>query len=188
MDDRSRKREFKKDVLLILIGAVLASIPTLISTYMQGETQLKEIILDRKITALKDYSTSYNKLVVDLLPKVEQLESRIIYSFDTYYDNNKVDKKMLIKIYSEFVEFLNLHQSWISDVNTQTHIINSLFGTNLRIRDIYYFDPERNNIIQKPSSQIIKEIKDGIISLKKIIVEDVNNRQEVMKELSFLIK
>lgn len=188
MDDILRKREFKRDVLLILIGAILASIPTLISTYMQGEVQLKQIILDRKITALKDYSISYNKLVVDLLPKVGQLESRILYYFDTDMVKSKVDKNKLINIYAEFEEYLNLHQSWIADVNTQTLIINSLFGTNLRIRNIYYFDPAKNNMIQKPPSQITKEILDGIISFKKIIVEDVNNRQEIMKELSFLIK
>jgi hypothetical protein len=137
---------------------------------------------------LKDYSISYNKLVVDLLPKVEQLESRTKYLHDTYFDKNKVDEKMLIKTYTEFLEYLNLHQSWISDVNTQTLIINSLFGTNLRIREIYYFDPERNNLIKKQLPQRLKEIKNGIVSFKKIIIEDVNNRQEIMKELTFLIK
>lgn len=124
MEDIPRKREFKNDVLLILIGALLASIPTLISTYMQGETQLKELILDRKITAMKEYLISYNKLVVDLLPKVEQLESRIIFLFDTYNDKNMIDKRDFIKLNSEFIELSHLHQSWIADVNTQTHIIN----------------------------------------------------------------
>lgn len=188
MENSINKRELKKDLLLIVVGALLASIPTLLSTYMLEKSQLNQIILNHKISALKDYAQTYNNIVSDLLPKIEILENRIIYLTDNYTERNKFDKKMLEKIRDEFYEYLDRQQSWFAEVNANTLIINSLFEINLSLYEIYYFDPLKIDLENKTIKESLFELKKDIIELKKHIVRMINNEQNVMNKISYLIK
>jgi hypothetical protein len=181
------KREFKKDIFLLLIGAMLASIPTLISTYMQGESQLHQIILDRRITSLKEYSETYNRLVNNLLPRVQTLEDRVIYLHDNYLNKKKINKDVLLTVYKDFRELIILNETWKADINTQTLIINSLFNMGLPNYDIYYFDPLKTELEEKSELKRFEEMKENIIKIKKNIVDDINYQQQIMRQLSVIV-
>ena len=78
MTESKTINDYKKDIVLIIVGALLGSMPVLISTYLQGQAQLHQIIFAKKLSVLKEYSTISNKFVSDILPKLEDLEARIV--------------------------------------------------------------------------------------------------------------
>lgn len=188
MEKIESKREFKKDILLLLIGALLALIPSLLSSYIQGNSELQQLILDRKISTLKDYSKTYNKLVSDLLPKIELLEDQILYMHDIELKENKFDQEVSINANNNFKNFLNQYNNWLVDVNTQTLIINALYDTNLPLNTISYSDPLKNYSESNYGNELITKLKDDIIYLKKETVEQINSQQNIMGKLSLLIK
>ena len=84
MTKEKEKKDYRKEIVLVMVGAVLASIPTLISTYIQSRTQLQQLIIDKRVSALKDYSMAFNKLSTEIVPKFEKLEKRIEVLEDKY--------------------------------------------------------------------------------------------------------
>jgi hypothetical protein len=188
MEDKITKRDFKRDVILIMIGALLASIPTLISTYMQTESQLHQIILDRRIIALKDYSEAYNKLVSDIIPQAELLESQLLYIYENELKGKKVEKEKQIEIMTNMERLRYTHQNWITNINTQTLVINSLYDTDLSLYEILYLDPLRSTDENLTSIELAEKMQDDMIKYKKTIVDQMNAAQKVMRQFALLIK
>ena len=155
---------------------------------MQGEAQLHQIVLDHRINALKEYSTVCSKIATDILPKLEDLEGRIFYFEEDHTRNKSLVKKFLLNFTHDYNTLLITDQKIRSELNTHTIIINSLFGTNWKLTPVEYYDPLKKNGENKSVAQMIKEIKDGIIALKKNTVEIINNRLEIMRILSLKIQ
>jgi hypothetical protein len=62
---------------LIVVGAMLASIPTLVSTHLQSRAELQQLVLDRRLTALKDFSIVANKAVSEVVPRIDFIQERL---------------------------------------------------------------------------------------------------------------
>ena len=87
-----------------------------------------------------------------------------------------------------FIDFINRRQYWIAQVNTNTLIINSLFDSNLPLNKVYYFDPLGGYFEDTNVDNIVESLKHNVVELKKSIVDMINREQEIMHELSYMIK
>jgi hypothetical protein len=128
--EKESKKSYFKEIVLILTGGILASIPTLISTNLQNKAQLQQLILDRKISTLKDYSSTYQKQATDIFFSMDKLED----DFDKYsirYSGKRfLPREALITLKKDIRSVIEKHNRWTAEMNTHTIIINSLFKTN----------------------------------------------------------
>ena len=55
---------FRQSVLLVIVGASLGIAPVLVSSYLQSGAQRQQYLFDRRLGALKDYSSSCARAIV----------------------------------------------------------------------------------------------------------------------------
>jgi len=177
------KKSILKDLMLILFGGLLAGVPPLVTTKMHVDSQSNNIMVERKISLLIDFSKTYTRIVTTILPQLEKLEDDIIEEVDKYFENGKRDVENFKIISTKFHNIVNDYQVWNVDFNSKTIIINTLFKTDLPIYDVVYFNPNsKKNEVPLDSTYI--DLKRGVINLKKNVVQMVNNYQFVLVELS----
>ena len=179
--------DYKKDIVLIIVGALLGSMPVLISTYLQGQAQLHQIIFAKKLSVLKEYSTISNKFVSDILPKLEDLEARIVSLNERYTQENTMDKNYFDQIIIDGKAYTEQIFSIFFELNTQILIINALFKSDISIIEFPYHNPSENNVGNMSDKERIEEIKNNVIKLKKITVEQINKEYKMLKFLSSMI-
>lgn len=185
---KSEIKNMKKEILLILLGAILASVPTLISTHMQNTAEEDQFILDKKIEVLVNFSKSYNKLVSNLLPQIEQFEEKILFISAQNSARKEISDSFFRSTYSDFINIINDHQSWLAEVNSNTLVINALYDINFPLYDIKYYNPIREDSSQNNINMLISILKDDTINLKKETIEQVNKTYKIMNSLSHMIK
>ena len=192
MENKSASKFYWREIFLVVIGGLLASIPTLISTKMQVSAQLRQLILDRQIIALRDYNVSYQKLATDVLTAIEKFEM-MTYDFESEYkakkNSSKVNSRNVEQLMTEFRVYLNKYRAWCAEVNTQIIIINILFNTNLdqfHFRD-YGTDDLMSGFEKYTVEQSITRIKTLISSLKKDHIKMTENHQALMNKLRKLV-
>ena len=189
MENKSVSRIYWREILLVLIGGLLASIPTLISTKMQVSAQLRHLILDRQIIALRDYSVSYQKLATDVLTTLEKFEM-MIDDFESEYkakkNYSKLNSDNWRQLQTDFQVYLNKYRAWCAEVNTQIIVVNILFNTNLaqsQFTDYGIDDPMTVSDKNYTIEQRITFIKNRISNLKKGHIKMTENHQALMDTL-----
>jgi hypothetical protein len=75
--DRQKSKNYWREIGLILIGAIIAAVPTIVNSRYQAKMELEQFLLDRQITALRDFSTSLNQLGHQSLSKTQVLIFRL---------------------------------------------------------------------------------------------------------------
>src|SRR5258708_35441734 len=58
MESGSRARELRRQLVAILFGAVIGFVPTLTITLYQAHQQKNQLLLDRRMSALRDFSAA----------------------------------------------------------------------------------------------------------------------------------
>src|SRR5512140_1473663 len=66
-----------KEVGLVVLGAVMASIPTLTVAYIHEKNEVHRLVVDRQITAIKDFAACTNKAATQVLPDIEENDEKI---------------------------------------------------------------------------------------------------------------
>jgi hypothetical protein len=187
MKDKKEVKHYWKEAGLVFLGAVLASIPILIASYIQTKAQQHQLILDRRISALKDYSIAYNKLATDFLPAIEKLDSMVAES-ERQFSEKQLTSDEINKNLNEPTEILLIKgRTWIAEVNAQTAIVNALFKTNLPQRTFSLDKPDTSNNSGESFEQYLKNSRDALNKLKTHTIENFNEQQKVINELSSIM-
>ena len=190
MPKEKEKKDYRKEVVLVMVGAVLASIPTLIATYIQSRTQLQQLIIDKRVNALKDYAMTSNKFATEIVPKFEKMEKNI----DTLKD--KYSKKQITweEIDSQLDEqLMNIEfqiDSWKADMNVNRMVINSLFQTKFETFKLNLPSDPKQETEQntEPVEELLKNHKERIEKLKIASLQIVDNEQEKINNLALKLQ
>jgi hypothetical protein len=190
MEKESRNKSYFKEIGLVLIGGLLASIPILISTNMQSKAQLQQFILDRKLSVLRDYSSSSQKLVTDLFFSMDQFEANIDKYRTKFRGKRFLPVEILTILKADIRSVEDKYQRWKAENNTHTVIINTLFKTNLP--QLKFFDYELNDSTFNDTSTVTWEksfsnMEKRIVEFRKNCIEMAHNEQGMVDELIKLI-
>src|ERR1044071_9367962 len=63
-------------ILLVIIGALIGIVPSILTTNLQAKVQLKQFLLDRQIATLKEYSTSFNFVTSNMMASVLEMDQK----------------------------------------------------------------------------------------------------------------
>lgn len=153
---------------------------------MQVSAQLRQLILDRQIIALRDYNVSHQKLITDVLPTLEKFEM-MVDDLESEYkakkNYSKVNSDKAIQLLTDFKVHLNKYRAWDADVNNQIIVINILFNTDIPQSPfiIYGIDDSMTGSDKNYNTeQRITLIKTKISNLKKGYIKMTENHQTIM--------
>jgi hypothetical protein len=165
---------------LLFIGGLLASIPTLISTEMQGKAQLRQLVLDRQITALRDYSASYQKIATDVFTSLEIYEMKVNRFESEFRAKKTFPKDNWRQLHTDVQNLKSKYKAWIAEVNTQVIVVNILFNTNISQLPFSVKDSTTTDSTNSTIQEDILAIKSLISDMKKDFLELVNNHQLII--------
>lgn len=188
MADEKDGKKYWKEVRLVILGAVLASIPTLISTYMHGKTEIQRFIIDRQLSALKEYSICHNKIITDILPVIEKYDEEISSLYDEYLRNPTRGKVFISELKQSVESVMATHQKWSADFNSQRIMVNALFHVN--IRPILLSSPPYKDESGGKGGSIedrFKALKGSVAGLKQQLIKQIDEGQIAITELSSMI-
>jgi hypothetical protein len=185
MTKESGKKDYWKEILLVLVGGLLASVPTLISTQMQGKAQLHQFVLDRQINALKDYSTSSHKMATEIILGAENFE-RHVEKYESDYKAGRIKSDNIEEnLLDDFQSLQAKLLSSTSEVNSQTIVVNALFNENFQQHPLPNFDDANGapRLESIPFEQRMKRIKEKLADVRKNSIQIINIEQDRIKEL-----
>ncbi|HJP96736.1 MAG TPA: hypothetical protein VJ843_05215 [Candidatus Saccharimonadales bacterium] len=190
MGKEKEKKDYRKEVVLVIVGAVLASIPTLISTYIQSRTQLQQLIIDKRVNALKDYAITFNKFATEIAPKFEKLEKKIDALEDKYSKQQITFEEIDSQLDEELMNIEFQIDSWKADVNVNRMVINSLFQTNFETFQLNLPSDPKQETEQhsEPVEQVLKSHKERIAKLKTRSLQIVDEEQEKINNLALRLQ
>ena len=189
MENKADSKFYWKEIVLVLIGGVLASIPTLISTEMQASAQLRQLMLDRRITAVKEYGASSQKLATDVLASLQSFEmtfDQVEYEYKVKKSLSKVNSDKWTKIQIDWEVFSNKYRAWCAEVNTQAIVVDMLFNTNLGqlpFPDFGTIVPIAVSDTDVSIEQRFAGIRTEISNIKKLQVQMTSSEQALMDRL-----
>ena len=156
---------------------------------MQAKTQLQQLIFERRLAALKEYSMAYDKAATIILPEVEKMELEIGDLGLEYFARRSRPEQINVKLNAHVFIIKNKVRDWIAEVNSQRIQINTLFNTNLPQKEYsasnFELDPKYANM---PFDKYLEELQETIVDLKNTITEIVKEEQKVINELTSMVK
>ena len=179
MTQENHGKHYWKDVGLVVLGAVMASIPTLTVAYLHEKNEVHRLVVDRQITAIKDFAACTNKAATQVLPEIEENDEKIASLYEQYKQHLITENE----IASVLKKTVNTQRStmlaWQAEYNTQRAVINLLF--HVKLTAMNYSDPidkQSPEIKTKSLEASLKELKDSKGSYRKAVLEvlDTSNR------------
>jgi len=186
MKEKRDIKQYPKEAALVFLGAMLASLPLLITTYMQLRAQQRQLILDRQISALRDYSASYNKLATDVLPSIDEMDEMVSQA-QKQSAAHVFTPDDLARLTKEDGLLLNKSRSWIAEVNTQTAIINALCKTNGAARTFTVRRKDQPNAERKEqhtNDEWLQIIRNDLDEYRNSTTQNFNEQQKIISDLS----
>ena len=176
------KETFRRQILLLFVGAFLTGIPTLYITTFQLRYQSRQALRDKQIAVLHDFAASING-GGKIIAKYDALENSLVGLPDT---PNPKEFNAIVRQYDEVnLEFEN----WTANMRTQSIVMESVFGESLpapefaRLRDIGS-SPALNAEPQKEFQRYIKSLEQNIPRLTKLLTEIIDEEQKVLNDVA----
>jgi hypothetical protein len=188
MSENNDSRSFWKNILLVIIGALLSGIPLVLNANFEENERVHEFLLDRQIISLRDYSNSLCKVSSILLPKIESLEMRLVTFKKEGKHNSKKRRQFINKFFKDFFVYRDSDQAINSEINSAILLMNTCFEFKLPLRPFIYYDPLEKMNIHKSDPEIIKELLNYTTTLKKNTVEELNIELKILSDQALIIK
>lgn len=119
--------------LFLVLGSAITLAATVITNDRQAKSQMRQFVLDRQISTLKEYTTSVNQSGVKVLMSVREVTDRL----DTL-DQKLIDEGKLPEDDEAINDFLRLSRNFQSawhefstNLATQRTMVNAVFGSDL---------------------------------------------------------
>ena len=188
MTKEKEKKDYRKEVVLVIVGAVLASIPTLISTYIQSRAQLQQLIIEKRVSALKDYAMAFNKFATEIVPKFEKLEGRIKVFEDKYSKKQITFEEIDAALDEDLMNIEFQMNGLMADVNVNRMVINSLFQTKFPQLLLSSEPKQETEPGNESAEQILKSHKERIARNKVAVLRIVDEEQARINKLALTIQ
>lgn len=183
------KKYYWKEISLVIIGALLASVPTLMSTRMSIQGQVKQLILDRQISALREYSIANQRLATEVFIVLNQFTSLLQDSETEFNIRKNLPQQRWIQIREQFIKVESQYRIYVSELNTQTLIINALYKTDFpQERFKIWGEGIDDNNKKLSDEKLLADMLRQVLSTKKEFIERVNIGQIRIGQLSLLLK
>lgn len=76
MDEgRAEAKEYWRQAGLLALGAVMGAVPVLISTRLQARAQIEQLVIDRRIAVIRDYSKACVSIVATVQRSLDEVEA-----------------------------------------------------------------------------------------------------------------
>ncbi len=118
------KKKYWHDLLLVMIGALSALLGGSISSYIQGDVTRKQLVLDRKISTLKEYSASYHQAAYKSLASIRQN----IYELQIMQINGSLKSAAVDEAIKESIKSYSDTMNLAANVTTQGMMVYALFS------------------------------------------------------------
>jgi len=111
-------------LLFVVVGAVLAVVPVIVSSTLQSRSNVRQVMIERRLGAIKDYSTACNRRL--------HLAKRTLFLGDVRLKTDLIrisaGQEILVRRY----EALNreIEEARVA-LQAQVDVVNALFGTQL---------------------------------------------------------
>jgi len=116
------EREFRQQIIILVIGALLGLVPSLIIVTYQSRQQQKQFLLDRRLAALREFSTALTG-EGDLLAKYDELE--IVTGRLIRFPNSSDVEQDFVR---SATDTLLLEQRYTARMQTAVLVMTSTFG------------------------------------------------------------
>lgn len=124
----SESLTFRQSVCLVILGAAVGFFPSVGTVYIQAKNQREQMLMDRRIAAIKDFAASYYRLATDVLPRVKACRSAFDASKTAVLQGNTDEALKLLPVTGGAIDALTQQENaWTADINTQIAVTNSLF-------------------------------------------------------------
>jgi hypothetical protein len=112
-----------------LIGALLGFVPTFITVTYQAKQQRNQFLLDRKLTALREFTAAVNG-DGELFVKFDELEIAV-------YDlmNEPDSRAKMRQVTTAWAEVMRLKTPHAAKMQTEVIVLDSLFGAKFPVPD-----------------------------------------------------
>lgn len=136
----------------VLLGAVIGVVSTSSVAYLQMKSQNKQFLIEKKLTALKDYSTTYNQQAGEILSKANSVLTEL-ETMERFGVNHTSDEES-IKLGDLVSSLLKDTYTYHSNLISQKTIIFALFGVEPTTKDFPSFS----------NSSEFQSMKDDLLS------------------------
>jgi hypothetical protein len=148
MENETRDHDLRRQLVTIFFGALIGFVPTIFVTLYQSHLQKSQLLLDRKMSALRDFSAAVGG-GGELMSAVAELDVAIYHlghlepRARTAADWQRVDS--LYKL------VIDRRYKWASDVNTQAAMIVALFPPAARMSNEWH-DSQLFKVCERPTA------------------------------------
>jgi len=190
MVQENNGKRYWNEVGLVVLGAFMASIPTLTATYMHDKSEVQRLVIDRQISAIKDFLTCTNKAAIQVLPEIEKDDEEISSLYERYKQKRITEKEIISVLNKRIASQRVSMRTWQAEYNTQRIVINALFHVNLNAmdfsdpKDIEYTDGNGNVKSLEASLKVLKESKGRY---RKAVLDVLDNSNKLMNSLASMI-
>ena len=119
-------KQYWQQVGSIVLGAIIASVSSGVVTYMQGKAQSKQFLVDKQITALKEYSTSFNQSSSSALAKIRTVNQKL--EMFLFLGPENVPDEELDEIFKLSSEMMTESYTFRANLITQRTMVYATFG------------------------------------------------------------
>jgi hypothetical protein len=182
-------QEFRQQIITLVIGALVGLIPSLVVVTYQGKQEREQFLLDRKLTALKDFSAALTG-DGDMLAKYDELEivtARLIRFPDS---SNAQDDFVRLS-----GDAMLLQDRYDAKMQTQALVMSSMFGLRFptsRFVSALRLDPaDVSNIPSvngKERIRLCRELLKKIPDLKDGQIEIISDYEAVLNRIAIQIR
>lgn len=123
--------DFKKQVLMLLIGAIVGFVPSFIQTQVEIRSQRTQFLLDKRLSALKDLTSALNSNgdLFDLLDRYERELSGAL-------SNPNSDERHREALGLGF-DVMTAFQHYTANLRTEITAVNYIFNESIPIPPIF---------------------------------------------------
>lgn len=137
----------------VLLGAVIGVMSTVFVTYLQMKSQNKQFIIEKKLTALKEYSTTYNQQAGEVLSRADSLLVQLETIEQVGVD--QISDEEFTKLGDLMTSLLKDTHTYYSNLISQKTIIFALFGIEPTTKDFASFS---NSELQSLKVDLVSEL------------------------------
>lgn len=174
---------YLQQVGLVILGAIISIVPSFVMANRQAEIQMKQFILDRQVSTLKEYSASLNQIggkqlsgVRELFDELEMLEAKAELEED---ENLPDDEEKIKQLQGLLRNLLTSSDEFIGNLNTQRTMVYAVFGCKL--------EPTTPPILTEEEVKKLQERWKKGVDEAGTDLEGIRNLKRMMRELEGII-
>jgi len=157
-------KKFLHSAGLVVLGAIIGIGPSVYIAHMQAQNQQRQLILDRRISLLRDLSKTLHEFMSQIINDMTSIESKAIEARDRVAQRHKVtdaDRSVLVEINREASVLQNHIINSQGELATTFIMVHAIFGikeTQIPTFTVFEYSDIPQEILSPTPDQYIKAI------------------------------